>query len=312
MNSKSEVYIGIDVGKESLELSSGQEGKTRRYANTPQGVGQLVEEMAPFKPRKIVLEATGGYERHIVQALQQAKLPVCLVNPTRVRRFAAASGRLAKTDAIDAQVLAQFGQAMRPMVTKPKEGIVEELDQHLGRRRQLVSMITAEKNRLALAGPGVRDDIEYHLAILKERLERIEAKLLALVQSEPSCQRRMDQLCSVPGVGPVTALTLLAEMPELGQVNRQQIAMLAGVAPLNHDSGKRRGKRRTYGGRSGVRSTLYMAALSASRTNPVIRPFYQRLVANGKEKKVALTACMRKLLVILNAMARDQKSWNVA
>jgi transposase len=312
MNSKSETYVGIDVSRDSLEVAVRGQPGSRSYANTAEGIGALMEELGGLRPERIVIEATGGYEQLAVRLLQQASLPVCLINPTLVRRFAWASGRLAKTDQIDAQVLAHFGQALLPEVTAPKSALVEALDQLLGRRRQLVSMITAEKNRLALAGPEVREDIEYHLAILKERLEQIEVKLLALVQSEPSYKARMDQLCSVPGVGPVTALTLLAEMPELGLVNRQQIAALAGVAPLNRDSGRRQGKRRTFGGRSGVRNVLYMAALSASRTNPVIRPFYQRLLANGKEKKVALTACMRKLLVILNAMARDQKTWTYA
>ena len=312
MNSNSEVYVGIDVSKEHLEVAIWQQAGSHSYANTNEGMPEMVAALKAAGPRHIVVEATGGYERLVVCTLQAAGLPVSLVNPTRVRRFAAASGQLAKTDAIDAQVLAHFGQAMQPSLTPAKSPVLEELEQYLSRRRQLVGMITAEKNRLSTVGPLVREDIEAHLIQLEERRQDLENQLMALIRHTPDYQARFAQLCSVPGVGPVTALTLLTEMPELGQVNRQQIAALAGVAPLNRDSGKRRGKRRTFGGRSDVRCTLYMAALSATRCNPVIKDFYQHLLNNGKEKKVALTACMRKLLVILNAMARDQKAWHYA
>ena len=312
MNCKREVSVGNEVSKDQLQVACWQQAGSQCYANSTQGIQTLLADLRALAPQLIVLEASGGYERMVFDQLQQGSLPVSLVNPTRVRRFAAASGRLAKTDALDALVLAHFAQALRPEITPPKRPIAEQLDQFLARRRQLVSMITAEKNRLGTASPLIRQDIEESLAGLKARLQGLEAKMLTLVADDPEYQRCMRQLCSVPGVGPVTTLTLLAEMPELGQVNRQQIAALAGVAPLNRDSGQHRGKRRTYGGRSGVRSTLYMAALSATRCNPVIKSFYQNLLANGKEKKVALTACMRKLLVILNAMARDQKAWHHA
>lgn len=312
MNSKSEGHVGIDVSRDDLEVAVWGQPGSRTYANTAKGVATLIRDLSPLCIQHIVVEATGGYEQLVFSHLLQAELPVCLVNPTRVRRFAAASGRLAKTDRIDAQVLAQFGKLLRPEPSAAKSALSETLDQYLSRRRQLVAMLTAEKNRLGTAGPLVREDIQENLAALKARLQRIEAQMLQLVQSEPGYQERMDRLCSVPGVGSVTALTLLAEMPELGRVNRQQIAALAGVAPFNRDSGRHRGKRHTWGGRSGVRSTLYMAALSATRSNPIIKTFYHRLLANGKEKKVALTACMRKLLVILNTMAREQQAWKYA
>jgi transposase len=309
MNSKSELYVGIDVSKDSLEAAIWRQTGSQTYPNTAEGIAELLSTFSQQFPRIIVIEATGGYEQAVLKQMLQAGLPVSLVNPTRVRRFAAASGRLAKTDRIDAQVLAHFGQAMRPKLSLLKSELVEQLDHYLTRRRQLVSMITAEKNRLSTAGAFGQKDIRETLAWLQERRKNLEREMLELVQGQPIYRQRMAQLSSVPGVGLVTALTLIAEMPELGRVNRQQIAALAGVAPLNRDSGKRKGKRRTFGGRSGVRNTLYMAALSASRTNPVIKAFYGRLLANGKEKKVALTACMRKLLVIMNAMARDQQSW---
>lgn len=241
--------------------------------------------------------------------MQAAKLPVALVNPTRVRRFAAAIGKLAKTDRIDAQVLAHFAQVVQPRVQATQTELERQLKRRLSRRRQMVDMTTAEKNRLSTADAEGRQDIRRHLSWLEQELAQLDEQIDRLVQDNPTYQQRIENFDSTPGVGRVTATTLTVDVPELGQLNRQEIAALVGLAPFNHDSGKHRGKRRTFGGRSHVRSTLYMAALSASRCNPVIRDFYQRLLANGKEKKVALTACMRKLLTILNAMARDQMAW---
>jgi transposase len=238
-------------------------------------------------------------------------LPVALVNPTRVRRFAQACGQLAKTDRLDAQVLARFGKQIQPDIWVLKSEVEEELSQLITRRRQLVGMLTAEKNRLHTVREYAQESLKKHILWMEDELAEIEGEMNAILSTEPEYQHKIANLASVPGVGELTALTLVAQMPELGLVNRQQIAALAGVAPLNRDSGRYRGKRRTFGGRSAVRATLYMAALSASRHNPVIKAFYERLLERGKEKKVALTACMRKLLTILNAIARDQQPWRV-
>ncbi len=313
MNSKSELYVGIDVSRDSLEVGFSQQGDTQTYANTAAGIAPLIGELALRIPRLIVVEASGGYEQAVLRQLQAARLPVALVNPTRVRRFAAASGRLAKTDRLDAQLLAQFAQTMQPRVQAAQSDLEAALAWRLARRRQLVSMLTAEKNRVHTAtNEEMRAEIRETIVYLNERLKALEADIRALLAQHPAYQQRLQRLSTLKGVGEVTALTLLIDMPELGKVNRQKIAALAGVAPLNRDSGKYRGKRRTFGGRSHVRSALYMAALTACHHEPVIKEFYDRLLAKGKEKKVALTACMRKLLVILNAMAREEKSWQYA
>ena len=307
-----EVFVGIDISKDELEVAIWQEQTTKQYANTNKGIEELIEKISKKVIELIVVEATGGYEYQLVVQMLQAGLPVALVNPTRIRRFAQASGKLAKTDKLDAQVLAHFGQALKPKVRVLKSELEEQLNLKITRRRQLVQMITAEKNRLGTARGENIESIQCHLEWLETELEQLEAKTADLLQAHPGYKKRIKNLKSVPGVGPVTALTLVAQMPELGLVNRQEIAALAGVAPLNRDSGKRKGRRHTFGGRSNVRSTLYMAALSATQHNPVIKEFYERLLANGKEKKVALTACMRKLLTILNAMERDQQAWKYA
>jgi len=301
--------MGIDVSKDELEVAIWQEETTEQYANTKKGIKKLIAEISQQPIALIVVEATGGYEYQVVFQMLQAELPVALINPTRIRRFAQASGKMAKTDKLDAQVLAHYGQAMRPEVRVLKSELEDQLSLKITRRRQLIGMMTAEKNRLGMARGSNVESIKRHLEWMGNELDLLETEMLELLQEHPSYQKKIDTLVSVPGVGPVTALTLIAQMPELGLVNRQEIAALAGVAPLNRDSGKRRGRRHTFGGRSGVRSALYMAALSATKHNPVIKAFYERLLANGKEKKVALTACMRKLLVILNAMTRDQQAW---
>ena len=304
-----EIFIGIDISKEELEIATWQEQTTKQYTNTRKGIKALIAELSNKTITLIVVEATGGYEYQLVVEMLSAGLPVALVNPTRIRRFAQASGKMAKTDKLDAQVLAHFGQALRPEVRVLKSELEEQLDLRISRRKQLVGMITAEKNRLGTARGSNIESIKRHLDWMETELEMLETEMADLLQAHPGYQQRVKNFTSVPGVGTVTALTLVAQMPELGLVNRQQIAALAGVAPLNRDSGRYRGKRRTFGGRSAVRCALYMAALSATRHNPVIKSFYERLLENGKEKKVALTACMRKLLVILNAMARDQQPW---
>lgn len=302
-------FMGIDVSQKTLELAVwGKEG-TQQYANTTGGIKKLLEHLNQEAVELLVVEATGGYEYQAVTTLLKAGLPVALMNPTRVRRFAQASGKMAKTDRLDAHVLAHFAQAMRPKVWVLKSEVEEHLSLLITRRKQLVGMITAEKNRLSNARDQAKDSLKRHIAWMNTELAEIETHMAEILQEQPDYQQKVEIFTSAQGVGDVTALTLVAKMPEMGLVNRQEIAALAGLAPLNHDSGRYRGKRRTFGGRSAVRSALYMATLSATRCNPVIKEFYERLLDNGKEKKVALTACMRKLLVILNAMARDQQPW---
>lgn len=305
-------FMGIDVSQNELEVAVWGEANTTPYPNCAKGIKNLINDLNRDGVQLIVVEASGGYEYQPVTTLLQAGLPVALVNPTRVRRFAQASGQMAKTDRLDAQVLAHFAKVMQPEVWVLKSELEEQLSTLVSRRRQLVEMLTAEKNRLSTAKEYARPSLQRHIEWMQTDLAEIEADLEAILQSDADYREKVELLDSVPGVGRVTALTLVAQMPELGLVNAKQIAALAGVAPLNRDSGRHRGKRRTFGGRSGVRSTLYMAALSATRYNPVIKAFYQRLLAKGKEKKVALTACMRKLLVILNAIARDQRAWEYA
>ncbi|MCI0418962.1 MAG: IS110 family transposase [Acidobacteria bacterium] len=313
MNSNSELFIGIDVSRDSLEIAFSTKRETIAYPNTDEGIAQLVRHLASLSPQLIALEASGGYEHAVLRQLQDASLPVSRLNPTPVRRFAAASGRLAKTDRIDARVLAHFAQAMQPRIQSTQGEVESALAWRLDRRRQLVSMLTAEKNRIHTAvNEEVKANIQVNIAWLSGQVKALEAEIKNLLSKHPVQKQKIQMLTSLKGVGEITALTLLVDMPELGKVNRQKIAALAGVAPLNRDSGKYRGKRRTFGGRSHVRSALYMAALTACRHEPVIKEFYNRLLAKGKEKKVALTACMRKLLVILNAMARDQIAYEMA
>lgn len=305
------VYVGVDVAKDWLDVAQRPEGAVWRVGNDERGVATLVERLVQLRPTLVVLEATGGIEMPLVGALMAAQLPTVVVNPRQVREFARATGRLAKTDAIDAQVLAQFGEAVKPELRPFPDAATQELSALLMRRRQLVEMLTAEKNRLRTAAPSVRPDIQDHIRWLERRLSDLDGQLAQAIRSSPSWRERDNLLKSTPGVGPVLSVTLLAELPELGTLDRKEIAALVGVAPLNRDSGHFRGRRTVWGGRSKVRAALYMAALVAARRNPVIRAFYERLVAAGKPKKVALTACMRKLLTILNAMIRHQTPWSV-
>jgi len=311
MNSKRE-YVGIDVSKKNLDVAYWGEPGAKQYKNTKLGIEKLIEEFNQQEIELIVVEATGGFEAKAVTEMLQAGLPVALLNPTRVRRFAQAKGLYAKTDVLDAHVLADFGQALKPEVWVLKTEVEEQISLRITRRRQLIGMQTEEKNRLTSAHEDNLERIKRHLDWLKEEIKQLDQELEEIVHTNPAYQEKIRNLCSVPGVGPVTALTLVGMMPELGRLNRGQIASLAGVAPMNQDSGGKKGRRRTLGGRSEVRRTLYMAALSASRSNPKIKQFYERLLENGKPQKVALTACMRKLLIILNAIARDQKPWQYA
>lgn len=304
-------YVGVDVAKDWLDVAQRPEGAPWRVSNDEGGIAALVERLVQLRPALVVLEATGGMEMPVVGALVVAQLPTAVVNPRQVREFARATGRLAKTDAIDAQVLAQFGEAVRPELRPFPDAATQELSALLTRRRQLVGMLTAEKNRLRTAAKAVRADVQEHIRWLERRLSDLDGQLAQSIRSSPSWRERDNLLKSTPGVGPVLSVTLLAELPELGTLGRKEIAALVGVAPLNRDSGHFRGKRSVWGGRSRVRAALYMAALVAARCNPVLRAFYQRLVEAGKPKKVALTACMHKLLTILNAMIRHRTPWSL-
>lgn len=304
-----ETFVGIDVSKAHLD-GAGPEGLSFREPNDPAGLAAIVARLTALRPTLIVLEATGGLEAPLVAALHAAELPVAVVNPRRVRKFAEAHGRHAKTDAIDARTLADFAASIRPPARALPEQTARQLDALLTRRRQLLEIRTAEQNRLGpdVAAP-VRRSLEAHLAYLSEQLAELERQLDELIRASPVYQARDELLRSVPGVGPTVARTLLGALPELGRLSAKRIAALVGLAPFARDSGKSRGRRAIRGGRADVRSALYMASLSAARFNPALKAVYARLRAAGKAVKVARVAVARKLLVILNAMLRDGRPW---
>lgn len=302
-------YCGIDISKERLDIGLRPDNTTWSVGNDEAGLAELVSRLAALTDVLVVMEATGGLELPAATALTEAGIPLVIINPGQVRQFAKAIGQLAKTDRIDALVLAHFGEAVQPELRPLKDAETEALSALLTRRRQVVEMLVAEKNRLNTAHKHVRKDIQAHIHWLQKRLNDVDTDLQQWVQASPLWRVNDDILQSVPGVGPTLSLTLLAELPELGRLNRKQIAAMVGVAPLNRDSGAYRGQRRIWGGRHQVRSVLYMATLAAIRCNPLIQSFYQRLIQSGKKPKVALVACMRKLLTILNAMIRDQSHW---
>jgi transposase len=304
--------VGIDVAKAWLDVYVRPAGTLRRVDNTEAGCAELTAAVRTVAPALIVLEASGGYEALVVATLAAAGLPVVMVNPRQVRDFAKATGQLAKTDALSAAVLAHFGAALRPPLRPLPDETAQQLRQWLARRRQLVDMLTAERNRTQQASPEIRASIDGVVSNLRRQLKEVEAKLRELIRRSPVWRAHQQLLGTAPGVGPVLTTTLLADVPELGHLNRRKIAALIGVAPLNRDSGQYQGKRTVWGGRAHVRAVLYMATLAATRRNPVIRAFYDRLLQAGKPKKVALTACMRKLLTILNAMVRHQTPWTPA
>ncbi len=306
---EAQLYVGIDVSKDTLDVAVRPTGQQWRVNLTDEGLGPLVERLEGLSPALVVLEATGSLEVPVAAALGAAGLPLAVVNPRQVRDFARATGKLAKTDRLDAQVLALFAERVRPAPRPLPDPQTQELNALLTRRRQMVAMLVTEQNRLGTALPSVRPGIQEHIAWLEGRLGELNDGMGKLLRDSPLWREKEDLLRGVPGVGPVLTLTLLAELPELGTLGRRQIAALVGVAPLNRDSGTLRGKRTVWGGRAKVRATLYMAALVAARFNPVVRSFYQRLLAAGKPKKVALTACMRKLLTILNAMLKHRSPW---
>jgi transposase len=307
---QSGIYVGIDVSKDRLDIAVHGKDKVSSFRNDEEGIEQTVKRLKELSPVLVVLEATGGIELPVVASLGAAGVPVAVVNPRQSRDFGKATGKLAKTDALDAKVLAHFASAVRPEAKALPDATALEFAAILARRRQLVEMLTAEKNRSRTAVKPVRERIRKHIAWLKEELDDTDRDLDRAVRGSPLWREKDDLLKSVPGVGPVLSSTLLGQLPELGTLNRKQIAALVGVAPLNCDSGKFRGKRAVWGGRASVRTALYMAALVGIRHNPVIKAFYSRLCAVGKPKKVALTACMRKLLTILNAMVKNHTPWS--
>ena len=304
-----ETFVGIDVSKDSLEVALRPSNTVQSFTNDDEGIAQLIESLRPQQPALIVLEATGKYERPVARALAVEGLLFNIINPRQGRAFARATGVLAKTDRIDALLLARFAEVLQPEARSLKDEQTEALSDLVIRRRQIVEMITAEKNRLALATKRVRRDIQVHIRWMEKRLEDINDDIDELIRQSP-LRREKDQLLqSVTGVGPVLASTILASLPELGTLNRKQIAALVGVAPFNRESGRYKGKQKIQGGRASVRNVLYMGTVAGIRSNPVLRSFYERLVAKGKPKKLALTACMRKLLVILNTMLKNGTSW---
>lgn len=305
-----EVFVGIDVSKAELEVCAIPSPKRWQVGRDEEGLENLVKALKALGPALIVLEASGGYEMPVVLALAQAELPCVVVNARQVRDFAKASGKLAKTDRIDAQVIAEFAQAIRPEVRPVPDAASAQLIALVARRRQLVEMLTAEQNRLSRSHVAVQEDLKQNIAWLKSRLRDLDEELARAIRNSPLWHENDTLLQQVPGVGRVVSAVLLALLPELGRLSPKQIASLAGVCPFNRDSGQWRGKRTIFGGRAAVRSILYMAIVSAIRFNPLIKTFYQRLLAAGKPKKLAMTACMRKLLVILNAMMRDRADWN--
>ncbi len=306
----SSLYIGIDVSGEFLDVAIHNTTDFFRVPNEAVSIGQLVPRLAALNPTLIVMEATGKLELAVLRALCQAGLPAVAVNARQVRDFARATGRLAKTDRIDAFVIAQFGAAIQPVVRPLNDLQTEQLQALLLRRAQLIEMLVAEKARLARAHAAARESLNDHIKWLKQQISGADHDIDSFLRASPAWRQKENLLRSVPGIGPGAAATLIAFMPELGSLSRREIAALAGVAPFNSDSANHIGRRRIHGGRAIVRRALYMACVPALRFNPVIRAFYDRLRQAGKPFKVALTACMRKLLTMLNAMLRNSSSWN--
>jgi transposase len=304
-----QIFVGIDVAKAQLDIALRPTGERWTVANEDASLAALVAQLQAVAPTLIVLEATGGYQRAVVAALAAAGLPVVVANPRQTRDFAKATGQLAKTDALDARALAHFAEAVRPSPRPLPDAQTAALRAVLTRRRQVIAMRTAEQNRLSSAPPTLHADLQAHITWLNQRLAALDATLDTTLRTSPVWRERETLYRSVPGIGPVCARTLLLDLPELGTLSRQRIAALAGVAPFNRDSGTLRGHRTIWGGRAALRATLYMSTLVAVRHNPVLKAFYERLVAAGKAKKVALVACMRKLLTILNAMAKQKTLW---
>lgn len=304
-----ERYVGIDISKEQLDVAVGQEGESWQAANTAGGICATVKRLASYQPALIVVESTGGLERALVKALQEADLAIALVHPGRVRKFAAAIGLLAKTDRLDARLLARFAFSARPLPRPRPVPANEAMSELVRRRHQIVEMLTAERNRRSTCPPDLLEKLDDHITWLTNERDRLTTQIETRLATQPEFHEKDAILQSTKGVGPILSATLQAELPELGQYSHKQIAALVGVAPYSKDSGRFRGKRRIRGGRSGVRCVLYLGTLAAIRFNPVIRAHYLQLLSRGKLAKVAVVACMHKLLVILNAMLRDMRPW---
>lgn len=303
------MFVGVDVSKATLDVAVRPSGDSWSVPNDEAGLTELVERLTAIGPTLVVVEATGGYEMALVTTVALARIPIAVVNPRQVRDFAKATGRLAKTDSIDAKVLAHFADAIRPEPRELPDEAAQELDALVRRRAQLVEMLTSERNRLIRSSKTTKPSIDIIIRTLKSQIKLLDTEIRNRVKESPVWREKDELLQSAAGIGPTTSAKLLTALPELGKVSHKEIAALVGVAPINRDSGKSFGARSCWGGRADVRAIIYMATLVAKRCNPVIKAFYERLVAAGKAKKVAIVACMRKLLVILNAMARDQKAW---
>jgi len=301
------MVAGIDVSKDWLDVALGEE--SLRVANEAAAMSSLVERLQTVKVELVVMEATGGYETQAASAIAAAGLKLAVVNPRQVRDFAKATGRLAKNDRIDAHVIAAFGQAIEPQITHLPDEQARELQGLLVRRSQLLGMRVQESNRLALMQGAMRKQIKSHIAWLDQAIDEVNTDLTARLRQSPVWREKDELLRSLKGIGPITSGTLMSSLPELGELDRRSIAALVGVAPFNRDSGAFRGRRMIWGGRAHVRQVLYMAAIAAVRSNPVIKPFYEQLIARGKPHKVAMVACMRKMLTILNAMMRSNTPW---
>jgi transposase len=307
MATRSSVFVGVDISKKSLEVATHNGNSLRNFSNDDKGIPQLIASMLELKPVLVVVEATGGYEQALVHALHQAAIPVAVVFPKLIKNFARARGLVAKTDKLDARNIALFGFSLNPRPTPPVSSPRDRLAALVDRRRQIVNLIKVEKNRLIQASPDMQPYFQNHLEWLKEEDRNLSSEIRLLIENQPEMRAKSEIVQSATGIGMVTASTLVAELSELGTLDRKKISALVGVAPLNNDSGKKHGKRRIHGGRREVRSALYMATLVAVRYNPVIKAFYEHLLAKNKEKKVALIACMRKMITILNAMVRDNQ-----
>jgi transposase len=312
MTISSEKYVGLDVSKDKLDVAIWGEKNCLEVANSKRGIARLVKQMLALGPKLVVVEATGGYEEAVVLALFEAGMPVALVSPQRVRQYARAKGLLAKTDRLDAEILADYGKHIQPRLFVGKSDERRRLSALVGRRKQLNEMLQAEKNRLRTRDLSLQRSLERTICYLKTELDSIDQEVEQFLQEHQELEGQEKLLRTAKSIGRVTAATLLADLPELGQLDRKEIAALVGVAPMNRDSGRKRGYRKTKGGRPDVRSALYMSALTGIRYNPILKAQYDQLVKRGKEKKVAITACMRKMLTILNAMMRDQQPFRYA
>jgi transposase len=309
---KEKTYAGIDVSKDRLDLAILPSQERGKYPNDEQGIGKLTSRLKKLSVELVVLEPTGGLEASVAAAISSEGIPVAVVNARQIKEYARATGRLAKTDTIDARVMAEFAFAVKPQARPLRDEEAEEIKAMVSRRRQLLEMLIAEKNRRAIARKHLKPGIQAHIDWLKKELEDMDGDLRKRIEDSPLWRVKDNLLQSIPGVGKILSATLLAELPELGKLNRRQIAALVGVAPFNRDSGQMRGRRTIWGGRATIRRVLYMATLASTRHNPVIGEFYQRLVERGKAKKVALVACMRRLLTIMNAILKNGKSWQYA